>query len=456
MAAPLSAVSRPDDPILGSALETLARRLDASSTAPLITAFSGGGDSLALLLAARAFARRCGRPLIAVHVDHGLQPSSAAWADDAEAVAGRLEIAFVRRTWTGAKPLTGLPAAARAARHRLIADACRDLGAGVVLVGHTFDDQLENVLMRDSGAPLGPLREWTPSPVWPEGRGVFLCRPLLAVRRADIRRWLLAQGLAWLDDPANDDPRYARARARQALAQGAKAFPREEIDVRALAGLWRVTPWGGVAIDRKGLLRAAPDRAVRLLQMSIACASGAPGPARQGRAARILARLLQGEGFAASLGGARIEAGADEVLLEREAGEADRGGLRPIVLDAGQTRVWDGRFEVSAGREPVRIEALRGQAGRLDPRDRASVLSVPASVRPGLPVFRSIGNDDAPRLALAGSGAHVGNNSVRCRALCEARLASANGLVTREADIWTIARMAKSPPPPYVVAGSKD
>ncbi len=391
-----------------------------------------------------------------MHVDHGLQSSSGFWADDAEAVAGRLGVPFVRRAWTGAKPLTGLPAAARTARHQLIAEACRELGASVALVGHTFDDQLENVLMRDTGAPLGPLREWTPSPVWPEGRGVFLCRPLLAARRADIRHWLAAQGLTWLDDPANDDPRYARTLARQALAKGAQALPGQEIDLSPLASLWRVTPWGGVVLDRQGLLRAAPDQAVRLLQMSIACASGSPGPARQGRASRILARLLQGEGFAASLGGARIEAGADEVAVEREAGEADRGGLRPIVLAAGQTQVWDGRFEVSTGREPARIEALRGQAGRLDPRDRAAVLSVAASARPGLPVFRSMGIDDAPRLALAGPGAHVGNNSVRCRALCEARLASANGLVTREADIWPLARMAKSPPPPYVVAGSKD
>ena len=444
------------DGVLGTALEVLERRLDASSAAPVVAAFSGGGDSLATLLAARAFARRSGRPLIAVHVDHGLQPSSAAWADDAEAVAGRLGVPFLRRAWTGAKPLTGLPAAARAARHRLIADGCRELGAGVALVGHTFDDQLENVLMRDSGAPLGPLREWTPSPVWPEGRGVFLCRPLLTVRRADIRDWLAAQGVTWLDDPANDDPRYARTRARQALAQGAEALPGRQIDLSPLAGLWRVTPWGGVALDRPGLLRAAPDGAVRLLQMSVACASGAPGPARQERISRILARLLQGEAFAASLGGARIEAGADEVAVEREAGEADRGGLRPIMLDAGQTQVWDGRFEVTAGREPVRIEALRGQAGRLDPRDRTAVLSVAASARPGLPVVRSVGNDDAPRLALDGPGAHVGHNGVRCRALCEQRLAAANGLVTREADIWPLARMAKSPPPPYVVAGSKD
>ena len=457
MAAPLSVVS---DAVLegplGAALAVLERRLDAASSAPVVTAFSGGGDSLALMLAARAFARRCGRPLIAVHVDHGLQPQSAAWADDAETAAGRLGVPLVRRVWAGAKPLTGLPAAARTARHRLIAEACRDLGASVALIGHTFDDQLENVLMRDAGAPLGPLREWTPSPVWPQGRDLFLCRPLLAVRRAELRRWLAAEGLTWLDDPANDDPRYARTRARRALERGATAFAGPQIDLRGLASLWRVTSWGGVVLDREGLLRAASDQAARLLQMSVACASGAEGPARTGRAATLLARLLQGEVFAASLGGARIEAGAHDVTLEREAGEADRGGLRPMMLQAGQTQVWDGRFEITAERGPLRIEALRGQSARLDPRDRGVVRGVAASARPGLPVFWTSADNGLARLALTGSDAHIGDNGVQCRALCEGRLAAANGLVTREADIWTIARMAKSLPPPYVVAGSKD
>src|ERR1700761_3318119 len=196
---------------LPAALEVLQRRLDAASRAPVAVAFSGGGDSHALLLAARAFADRCGRPLLALHVDHGLQPASAAWAEDAERTAGRLGAGFVRLCWTGDKPHAGAPAAARAARHRLIADAARRAGAPVVLVGHTLDDQLENALMRGAGMGIGAPAEWSPSPVWPEGRGLFLCRPLLTLRRADLRPWLADEGLAWLDDPANDDLRHPRA-----------------------------------------------------------------------------------------------------------------------------------------------------------------------------------------------------------------------------------------------------
>jgi tRNA(Ile)-lysidine synthase len=442
---------------LPAALEVLERRLDGASRAPIAVAFSGGGDSLALLLAARAFAERCGRRLVALHVDHGLQSASAAWAEGAERAARRLGIACERLAWTGEKPEAGVPAAARAARHRLIAEAARRWGARVVLVGHTFDDQLENALMRGAGVRVGVLREWSPSPVWPEGRGLFLCRPLLNLRRADLRLWLAAEGLGWLDDPANDDQRHARARARRALAEGASAPAPGAVRRRNWSGLWRAERWGGAVLEREGLMRAERGEARRLLQVAAACVSGAEQLSRPGRADGLLARLEAGEAFVASLGGARIEAEADRVVLEREAGEAARGGLAPLTLDAGVAMVWDGRFEIAADRAGLIVEALRGQGARLDRRDRSALAGVPAAARPGLPLWRNLDDDAArPRLALARADAHIEHNDVRCRALCEERLAAAAGVVTTEADIGTNARMAHLPLPPYVETGSKD
>ena len=185
---------------------------------PIAVAVSGGGDSLAALLAAKAWADRHGRRVLALTVDHGLQPQSAAWTRFAAGeTAARLGADFRALTWDGPKPCAGLPAAARRARHRLIAEAARRAGARVVVFGHTADDILEAELMKAEGARLGGLREWAPSPVWPQGRGVFLLRPLLELRRAAIRDVLLQAGETWIDDPANEDPRSTRARARLRL-----------------------------------------------------------------------------------------------------------------------------------------------------------------------------------------------------------------------------------------------
>jgi tRNA(Ile)-lysidine synthase len=169
---------------------------------------------LALVLAAE-WAKAHGRPLTALYVDHRLQAASGAWGESVREAASRLGAGFERLAWLGEKPPTGVPAAARRARHALLANAARRLGAAVVVTGHTADDDLENACLGQ-----GALSEWSPSPVWPEGRGVFLLRPLLHMRRAEVREALKARELSWIDDPTNEDERQPRIRARREIEQG--------------------------------------------------------------------------------------------------------------------------------------------------------------------------------------------------------------------------------------------
>lgn len=431
---------------LDAGLEVCRRRL--SGTGTLAVAFSGGGDSLALMLVARAWVRRTGRTLLALHVDHGLQTNSAEAARRAEAVSDRLGVTFRRMSWQGAKPVTGVPAAARAARHRLIAHAAHDAGAQVILLGHTLDDQFENAVMRGAGAPVGALAEWAPSPAWPEGRGLFHCRPLLTVRREALRDWLRAEGLAWTDDPANADLRYARARARQALQTlgGDQSLP-PAADIAALASHCRITAWGAIELDRFTLCSAPEPEALRLLQIALACASGAPSLTRPSRARELLKRLSRPEMFIATLAGARVLA-ADTVRVVREAGEAARGGLAPV--DHG---VWDGRWWFEGGGS---LRALAGLGAGLAAADAAILRAIPASDRPSLPVLRQAdGQVRLARLALAGHDAHIDQAREQVLLLVERRFKAACGLIVREDDIGTNALMANVHPPSYVGAEGK-
>jgi tRNA(Ile)-lysidine synthase len=309
-------------------------RLDPASRRPLCVAYSGGGDSLALLLIADAWARDHGRDVIVQHVDHRLQPASADWADACRAVAERLGRPFEVLRWTGDKPATGLPAAARAARHALLADAARQHGAAVILMGHTADDLAEGAAMREAGSTTPDPRAWRPSPAWPEGRGVFLLRPLLGAGRAELRAWLQARGETWIDDPANADARFARARARM-TGVAAKPLAPEPAPLR-LAD--QVSEDAGVLTAPRALF-GGPDGA-RLLAMACVCAGGGSRLPRGDRVERLLAKLRDGAPVITTLAGARIEAGDRDVRILREAGEAARGGLRPSAPP-----VWDGRFE---------------------------------------------------------------------------------------------------------------
>ena len=174
---------------------------------PVAVGLSGGADSLTALVVAIV----AGLEPVAVHVDHGLRASSA---DEAEMVVGMAAELGVQCVVV--RPLPGellmgpnLEARARAARYAALERARVEIGATVVIVGHTADDQAETVLLnllRGSGPTgLGAMAV----------RRDAIVRPLLGLRRADTLELCRRLGLAPLHDPMNDDLRYRRVWVRR-------------------------------------------------------------------------------------------------------------------------------------------------------------------------------------------------------------------------------------------------
>ena len=361
----------------------LSQYLDARSEAPIAVGFSGGSDSLAVLVATLAFAKPLGRPVLAMTVDHDLQAQSRAWTDDCAKIASRLGAEPVALIWRENRPSgdSGLTALARQARHRLLARAARQHGARVLVLGHTRNDRAEADWMRSRGANLGQLRAWSPSPVWPEGRGLFVLRPLLESDREDLKAALEAQGLKWISDPANLDLRYMRSRARQALSLDPQApetiagpmpyWP------TALGGLGHL---GALMLDRKAL-QAAPRGVAAFLARALLCVSGSVQPVRSDRLGRLEARLRGQDVFAATLSGVRLMADAQTVWMVREGARA--GEQAHYALQDG---VWDGRFEIEGLDEGQSLAPLKGHAAALSRADRVWLQTVPARARPTLPV----------------------------------------------------------------------
>jgi len=412
---------------------SLDRRLTRHASAPLIVALSGGGDSVALLLAAKIWADAAGRGLLAVTVDHRLQGAGAAWAAGCQDRCRRLGVDHRTLVWSGSPPNTGLAAAARRARHVLIADAARAAGARVILIGHTADDRLEARLMRAEGGSVSEPREWSPSPVWPEGRDLFILRPLIDVRRAALREILRQGGETWIDDPANDDLRQPRARARVALADGGEASPDERLS--CAAGLLTHVaggPAGDLSLPRKALRRAQPAARRGLIGAAVLCAAGTARPPRGERLARLVARLADDAPFAATLSGARVEAGDDLIRILREVGEIRRAGEGPLPLPAGAGLVWDGRFEIEARAPGLSVRALEGRASRLDSSALEGLKRVPVQVRKSLPALI----DETGAVTCPSLGADA---RVVVRSLVFPRLAAALGAIQDEAAIGRVA-----------------
>ncbi len=182
---------------------------------PVGIAVSGGSDSLALLHLFATDAARMGGRLQAVTVDHALRPESGSEAARVGEICAGLGVPHQVLRWEHGAIAGNLQDQARRARYGLMADWARAQGISQVMIGHTADDQAETFLMGLSRAAgldgLTGMRR-----AWDEG-GVTFRRPLLGVTRAALRAYLTRQGIAWIDDPSNDNDRFARVKARRAL-----------------------------------------------------------------------------------------------------------------------------------------------------------------------------------------------------------------------------------------------
>ena len=323
----------------------------------LACAVSGGADSLALALFAKRWAERRGGRVTALTVDHGLRPEAA---DEARRTGEWLTargIAHCILMWTGEKPATGVQQAARNARYALFGRWCRDAGVLHLLLGHTRDDQAETLLLRlgagsgpDGLAAMAAVRE-TPD--------VRLLRPLLAVPGASLRAALTLHGQAWIEDPSNRDHRFARVRARRAIAAGglstealaeaAGRFGRARLALETsasalLAETVRVHPAGFARLSLQPFVSAPDEVSLRALARVIAAIGGRIHTPRLERLERLHRRLLEGlgENGSATLGGCRIAADRSGLLICRE----NRGLPAPLPVRPGLELVWDRRFAI--------------------------------------------------------------------------------------------------------------
>jgi tRNA(Ile)-lysidine synthase len=322
----------------------------------VLVACSGGADSLALAGALAFEAPRAAIMAGAVTIDHGLQPGSAARAEQVTQLMTRLGLSPALSAAVTVAGPGGPEGAARTARYAALDQAADATGAAAILLGHTLDDQAETVLLglaRGSGArSLAGMAART---------GRYL-RPLLQIRRDQTRVACAAVGLEPWDDPHNSDLAFTRARVRwqlmpvvtEVLGPGAvEALARtagllradaEVLDgmaaaeVARLGGAAAVREQGWPVADLAALPAAVRHRVLRLA----AIGAGSPAGALSHRHVASLDELVtawRGQGRADLPGGVRAGRKYGRLLLTTTSGRL----VAPLATTA--------RSEEPGGRE---------------------------------------------------------------------------------------------------------
>ena len=308
-----------DDIFTPAEIDGLLAPLEATPSALL--AVSGGPDSTALLLmAAEWAARRETTWIAAATVDHGLRPASAAEAASVAQLCERLGVPHRTLVWAGAKPSTRVQEIAREARYRLLADRARTIGAGTIVTAHHADDQAETVLFRlMRGSGVAGLSGMAPMS---ERDGISIARPLLGVAKSALIAFARARGVAFVEDPSNADPRYARTRLRRLIA----GLAAEGLDSGGLTRLARRAAEADEALERMTdeveqrlgaegpidaiALFAAPLAIVQRILLRRTAAAGGRDPSRIGLekiealALSLREASMRGQALSANVGGA--------------------------------------------------------------------------------------------------------------------------------------------------------
>lgn len=179
---------------------------------------SGGADSLGLCFAlSRYFSSRDDFMIYAITVDHRLRPEAA---QEAEQVAGMLadlnNVEHVTLVWDyDKKPVSKIQEEARNARFSIARGYMHEKGIEHLFLGHHQDDQAETFLFRlAKGSGLDGLACMS---AVQEREGVKICRPMLGISKDMIVAYCEDLGLDFINDPSNEDDRYARVRMRKIM-----------------------------------------------------------------------------------------------------------------------------------------------------------------------------------------------------------------------------------------------
>ena len=344
-------------------LESFCNSLDSIGSSSIGLAVSGGSDSMALFYLSLFWAQKTGNEMKVASVDHGLREGSEAEIEFVKDRVGKNLVShFSLKPEIDISNLKGnTQDNARRVRYKLLTEWAEKEEIDCVLLGHTLDDQEENLILRFfRGSGVDGLASIEKKKIH---NNILWFRPLLSYRKDFLQTFLKKIGKDWVEDPSNVDDKYERVKIRNLLhnlkedglikkrfVQTADHMKRASKVLVAVAineakSMIEITDLGETKIETSQYIKALEDTRLRILSGVISWYSGNFYKPRFIQLDNLQKLLIEKSNIrGVSLGGIIIKQSGDFISINREL------SLIKNKEDINcKSILWDNRWSINFG-----------------------------------------------------------------------------------------------------------
>ena len=310
--------------------EEIEQILPLKSDVKIAIALSGGCDSVALVFLVNEILKETNWQLFCITIDHRLRENSTKEAIQVNKMMIAYGINHIILPWEEEKPKSNIQAKARIARYQLLTNFCKSNNIGYLLTAHQKNDQAENFIIRvEHGSGLYGLSGIAKIA---EFNQIKIIRPLLTFSREELENFLRFKNIEWIEDPSNQNEKFARVRARKFLSERPQLINKladisknlnnakecvEYILERAVDELLEIND--NAIIDLEGFNKLPQEIRFRMLAQTLQIIGKEDKMARGERIERLITKIACAKEFkAATLAKCLIKRKANKIIISPE------------------------------------------------------------------------------------------------------------------------------------------
>ena len=324
--------------------------------------FSGGSDSLALLILMNNWIKKHKGFLTLIYFDHKLRKGSYLESQYAKEISKKLGIDHEILTWNEKKPKNSIMQKARETRYEKILNFCKQNKIMTVMTAHHLDDSLETYLMKKKRNSLTPNLSGIPLKNTQDQ--VQILRPFINLRKSRLIQTCQKNKYNWFEDPSNQDDNYERVRVRN-IINGLSKYKRSQLYSEFKKNTYEnrsfetklakffiknleFEDYGKFTINKKEFKYQNKCFQIEILKRILVTCSGSVYSPRSRSIKYFLDKYLKLNNVKFTIHSCIVECSLDKICIFREYVKTKHLNPQQLIIKKKQSAIWDNRFLISS------------------------------------------------------------------------------------------------------------